>query len=119
MTTDVLRRSDVCRSLAAALAILLVPGVGAASQRDAPNFVFILTDDQGWAGTSISMDPKRPNAKSDCYRTPRLERLAKGGMRFTQGYAPAAVCCPTRRSIQFGQTPARMGNDKAFAKHGT
>ena len=29
------------------------------------------------------------------------------GMRFTQGYAPAASCCPTRRAIQTGQTPAR------------
>jgi len=29
------------------------------------------------------------------------------GMRFTQGYAPAPFCCPTRRSIQVGLTPAR------------
>jgi arylsulfatase A-like enzyme len=28
-------------------------------------------------------------------------------MRFTQGYAPAASCCPTRRALQTGQTPAR------------
>ena len=29
------------------------------------------------------------------------------GMRFTQGYSPAASCCPTRRSLQTGQMPAR------------
>jgi len=61
------------------------------------------------------MHAKRGDARSDYYRTPNLERLAKGGMRFTQGYAPAALCCPTRRSIQFAQTPARQGDDDAFA----
>ena len=41
------------------------------------------------------------------FRTPSLERLARRGMTFSQGYAPAPFCCPTRRSLQVGQTPAR------------
>jgi len=78
----------------------------------APNFVFILSDDQGWTGSSVSMDNARNDTKSDYYLTPNLERFAGQGVRFTQGYAPAALCCPTRRSLQFGQTPARQGNER-------
>lgn len=79
-----------------------------------PNFIVILTDDQGWTSTSQLMDDNVPNSKSDFYETPVLEKLAERGMRFTNGYAPCALCCPTRRSIQFGQTPMRQGDDVEF-----
>ena len=36
-----------------------------------------------------------------------MDRLAQMGMRFTNGYSPAPFCCPTRKSITTGQTPAR------------
>ncbi len=38
-------------------------------------------------------------------------------MRFTRGYAPAAICSPTRRSIQFGQTPIRQGDEEFPARY--
>jgi arylsulfatase A-like enzyme len=79
-----------------------------------PNFIFILTDDQGWTSTSQLMDDNIPNSKSDYFETPEIEKLAERGMRFTNGYAPSALCCPTRRSIQFGQTPMRQGDDVEF-----
>ena len=79
-----------------------------------PNFIVILTDDQGWTSTSQLMDDNVPNSKSDYYETPVIEKLAEKGMRFTNGYAPCALCCPTRRSIQFGQTPLRQGDDIQF-----
>ena len=75
-----------------------------------PNFIFILTDDLGWTSSSLLMNNKIPNSKSDFYETPQIEKLASKGMRFSNGYAPCALCCPTRRSIQFGQTPARQGD---------
>lgn len=53
----------------------------------------LLTDDQ--------------RTRSDYYQTPNIQRLASLGMRFTRGYSPAPYCCPTRRSIQIGQSPAR------------
>lgn len=55
------------------------------------------------------MDDNVPNSVSDYFETPNLERMANEGMRFTNAYAPAAICSPTRRSIQFGETPARQG----------
>ena len=72
-----------------------------------PNFVVILTDDQSWVGSSLQIKPDDPRTKSDYFKTPNIERLAFMGTSFTQGYAPAPYCCPTRRSILIGQTPAR------------
>jgi arylsulfatase A-like enzyme len=79
----------------------------AAVAEASPNFVIILTDDQSWVGSSLLMDPDDDRTRSDYYRTPNIERLAETGMRFTQGYAPAPYCRPTRRSLLIGQTPAR------------
>ncbi|VGO19313.1 sulfatase [Pontiella sulfatireligans] len=72
-----------------------------------PNIVLILADDQGWNGLSIPMDPKVPESASDYYQTPNLARMAEDGMRFSQGYAAAPVCSPSRHSIQFGMSPAK------------
>ncbi len=72
-----------------------------------PSFIVILSDDQSWVGTSILMDPDDSETRSDYFQTPNLERLARRGMQFTDGYSPAPFCCPTRRSLQIGQTPAR------------
>ncbi|MEM7473527.1 MAG: sulfatase-like hydrolase/transferase [Planctomycetota bacterium] len=73
-----------------------------------PNFVFILTDDQGWTGLSIPMDKSLPNSKSDFYRTPNIARLAAAGMRFSRGYSPAPNCSPSRYANLTGKTCARL-----------
>ena len=73
-----------------------------------PNFIVILTDDQGWASTSFRMHPEIASSMCDYLETPNMARFAGQGMRFTSGYAPGPVCTPTRRSIQFGMTPARQ-----------
>src|SRR5512136_425803 len=65
-----------------------------------PNIVLILIDDMGWRDIAAN--------GSKYYRTPNIDRLAAEGMRFTQGYAPAAVCSPSRAAILTGKTPARL-----------
>jgi arylsulfatase A len=74
----------------------------------APNFIIIYVDDLGWADTSVQMMDSEPESVSDFYQTPHLEKLAARGMRFSNGYAPAPTCTPSRKSIQFGKTPARL-----------
>ena len=74
----------------------------------APNFIFILTDDQGWTSLSAAIDPDFPNSRSDYHKTPHIDKLMKMGVNFTDGYAPSPVCSPSRYSIQFGKTPARL-----------
>ena len=78
------------------------------SKNKAPNFIVILTDDQGWNGTSVQMMDEDIRSKSDYHYTPNVEALANRGMRFSSAYASAPVCSPSRYSIQFGQTPARL-----------
>lgn len=77
-----------------------------------PNFIVVLTDDQGWTSLSSSMDETKPQAKSDYHQTPHIDSLMDQGMRFSNGYAAAPVCSPTRYSILFGKTPARLQRTK-------
>lgn len=78
-----------------------------------PNIVFMLSDDQGWNGTSVVMHPNVAGSKGDIFHTPNLERLAAQGMRFSAGYAPASVCSPTRIALQTGRSPAALHWTKA------
>ena len=76
-------------------------GSVAGAAQNPPNFVFILMDDLGWADLSCY--------GSRYYETPHLDRLAREGVRFTDAYAAAPVCSPTRASIITGKYPARLG----------
>jgi arylsulfatase A-like enzyme len=90
---------------------LLISCVGRAADR--PNIVLMISDDQAWYGLSVQMHPDMPNSKSDFYHTPRLEEFASQGMRFSDAYAPATVCSPTRASLQTGMSPAKNRWTKA------
>jgi len=68
--------------------------------RRPPNFVFFLVDDLGY------QDIGAYNADT-FYETPHVDRLAREGMRFTQGYAACPVCSPSRYAIMTGKYPAR------------
>ena len=66
-----------------------------------PNIVFLLVDDMGSADTAVY---------GNAYHlTPNIDRLAAEGMRFTNAYAAAPNCSPTRGSIMTGRWPARTG----------
>ena len=80
-----------------------------ASSKAPPNFIILYVDDLGWADTSVRMMDSDPDSKSDFHQTPNLEYLAEQGMRFSNAYAPAPTCTPSRLSIQMGKTPARLG----------
>lgn len=73
-----------------------------------PNFIFILADDQGWNGTSVEMIENNTLSKSDFYETPNIQKIASKGVIFSNAYSSAPVCAPSRYSIQFGQSPARL-----------
>lgn len=78
-----------------------------------PNIILLLSDDQDWNGLSTPMHPDMPGSQSDYFETPRLAKFAAESMRFSNGYAPAPVCSPTRISLQTGMTPARLVWTKA------
>lgn len=73
----------------------------ATTEKKKPNVVFILADDLGLHDLSFT--------GSDYYETPNIDKIAKGGTVFTQGYAASRVCSPSRASILLGQFTARHG----------
>lgn len=93
------------RSLCALFLLFLS---AACSSGPPPNVVLILADDLGWVGTSVQLDPEIADSRSDFYQTPHLERLAAGGLRFSNAYAPHPNCSPTRLAIQTGKSPAQL-----------
>jgi arylsulfatase A-like enzyme len=64
------------------------------------NIILIMIDDLGWMDLHC-----QGNKRLD---TPNIDKLASQGMRFTDAYAAAPVCSPTRASIMTGQSPARL-----------
>jgi len=92
------------------LLLLVIAGAcsspGAPTRPDRPNFVFLLADDLGWSDLGCY--------GSTFYETPNLDRLAASGVRFTQAYASAPVCSPTRASILNGKYPARTNTTDWF-----
>jgi len=70
------------------------------------NVVLTLADDLGWRDLG--------STGSTFYATPAVDRLAAEGMRFTQMYAAANVCSPTRASLMTGKYPARLHTTNFF-----
>lgn len=66
-----------------------------------PNVVLILVDDLGWTDLSCY--------GSTFYETPNLDVLAAGVVRFSEAYAAAPVCSPSRAALMSGKYPARVG----------
>jgi len=66
-----------------------------------PNIVFLFIDDLGWKDVGFM--------GSEYYETPAIDQLAKNGMVFTQAYANAANCAPTRACLLSGQYSPRHG----------
>ena len=71
------------------------------AEEGSPNFVFILVDDMGWKDVGF--------IGSEYYETPNIDKLASEGMIFTNAYANAANCAPTRASLLTGQYTPRHG----------
>lgn len=74
-----------------------------------PNILFILLDDLGWRDLGCY--------GSSFYETPNIDRLAAQGLRFTDAYAAAPVCSPTRASLLSGKYPATVGVTQYIGGH--
>lgn len=105
------RRSLLCGAAAAAVAgsgclagLSATPAIASGRRRPPtrrPNIIVISFDDLGWNDLG-------------CYgnafhETPQIDQVAAAGMRFTQAYAAAPVCSPTRVALMTGLFPARTG----------
>ena len=76
--------------------VLLGPGGSVSAEELKPNIVIIFTDDQGYADLACYGNTKN--------KTPRLDRLAKEGTRYTSFYSQT-VCGPSRSALLTGRYP--------------
>lgn len=76
-------------------------GSSCREKNTSPNIVLITVDDLGWTDLGCY--------GSTYYETPHIDQMASEGILFTNAYAAAAVCSPTRSAIQTGKYPARTG----------
>ncbi len=83
-------------SLAVVAAAVLLPAPVWAGEPTKPNVVYILADDLGYGDVGCY----NPASKIS---TPEMDRLAKGGVRFTDAHSPSAVCTPTRYALLTGR----------------
>ena len=83
--------------------VLIINSCNNASQKQniKPNIIVIYTDDQG------TIDVNCFGAK-DLF-TPNMDKLAETGVRFTQFYAAASICSPSRAALLTGKTPLAAG----------
>jgi len=84
---------------AAAWAILSL-GVVKAAPLPRPHVVLVMADDLGWRDLHCQGNSR--------LQTPRIDALAKQGIRFTNAYAASPVCSPTRGAMITGLSPARL-----------
>ncbi|MBA7585093.1 Arylsulfatase [subsurface metagenome] len=98
-------KNESPRLIKALLGILLFlfPVLLSAQTSKLPNIVVILTDDQGYA--DIGYNPLHPPEVS----TPNMDKLAREGVFFTQGYITGNVCSPTRAGLMMGKYQQRVG----------
>lgn len=82
-----------------ALALASILGANASVAAAKPNVLFIFLDDFGWRDAGFM--------GSDFYETPHLDALASRGMVFTNAYAGAANCAPSRACLLSGQYSPR------------
>jgi arylsulfatase A-like enzyme len=76
-----------------------------------PNFVVILADFMGYADIE-------PHGATDI-RTPNLTRLASQGVRFSDAYATAPICTPSRAALLTGRYQQRFGVEQNIGVRGT
>ena len=96
---------------AVVLSALAAWGSGLSAAPARPNLILIFADDMGYA------DPGCYGGKLAA--TPNIDALAAAGVRFTDGYATAPVCAPSRCGILTGSYGARFGmqwNEDQHAK---
>ena len=82
------------------MACCLVAVAAGAKAAEKPNIVLIVTDDMGWMDLHCQGNP--------ILRSPQIDALAEQGVRFTNAYAAAPVCSPTRAALISGLAPARL-----------
>jgi arylsulfatase A-like enzyme len=98
---------DTAQFISRAISLLLISGISTSTFADSkasskrPNILLINVDDMGWRDVGFM--------GSKYYETPNIDQLATKGLVFTDAYAAAANCAPSRACMMSGQWTPRHG----------
>ncbi|MCK5920400.1 MAG: sulfatase-like hydrolase/transferase [Methylococcales bacterium] len=81
--------------------IVFICGSLVFAETNTPNFIVVLADDLGYGDLACYGHPD--------IKTPHLDRFASQGLKFTDCYAAAANCSPSRTGLMTGRNPWRVG----------
>ncbi|OVE78673.1 hypothetical protein BVY01_04750 [bacterium I07] len=95
------RRSFIRQLLGGSVFLSTLKGLSCGTSNKSPNIILIYIDDLGWRDTGFM--------GSTFYRTPNIDSLAESGMIFTNAYANAPNCAPSRASLMTGLYTPRHG----------
>ena len=98
-----MNRREFVKFVAAGAAALLCNGQAGARSRAAgkPNIILMMADDLGYGDIGCYGSTK--------IKTPNIDALAKGGMKFTDYHSNCPVCSPTRAALLTGRYQQRSG----------
>jgi len=111
-----MNRREFVGLLAGGAAMVLAPGCGGAAVRkrgvkgERPNIILIMADDLGYNELGCF--------GSERFKTPNIDALAGGGMRFTDYHSNGAVCSPTRAALLTGRYQQRCGIEAVVTAKG-
>ena len=88
------QQGHLCLCVVFAFILLRIPAGPLWSEQ--PNIIIIYADDLGYGDLSCY------NARA-AYKTPRLDRMASEGIRFTDAHSPSTICSPSRYGLYSGQ----------------
>lgn len=108
---QITRRGFLTGSLAALATASVLSNDAVAAPQALPNIVLINCDDLGYGDLSCY--------GSKVISTPNVDALAREGVRFTDFYAPAPVCTPSRTGLLTGRYPVRVGLVRVLGEQAT
>ena len=94
----------VSKCLVLALAVSVAPAQVRPDAEARPNFILIYADDLGYGDLGCYGSTKN--------RTPRIDAMAREGVRLTDFYSTSGVCTPSRSSLMTGCYPRRVNMHK-------
>ena len=95
-------RTNPTTSILLLLLALVCTGPLRAAERR-PNFLFIYTDDQRWDAMGVVQREQGERARFPWFKSPNMDRLADGGVRFRNAFVTLSLCAPSRAAYLTGR----------------